>query len=532
MTATKGGGSRRRFEKRKTRKEHESMKKTLSILLALAMLLTLCAVPALAEEQKTLSLAWAPLTVVNQFCDWSETPFVKAWEAKTGVKLEIVNPADFSVYFASGNYADIIYYQWNKYPGGASKAIEDGIIIPLEDKVAEYAPDYLALLQSDKNWLNQCTTPDKHLYAFNFVRGDRRLLTSNGMFIRADWLKELNMEIPETPDELYNALVAFRDQKGATAPMTCTGWWMEHALDNGMFSSAFGLVKGNYYQLDGKVHYGYSEAAYKGVLEFLHKLYDEKLLDRSYLTMDGTTLTSNMLNGISGAMLHSGGGMAGIVTTARNAGDEGFTMGALPYLVANRGEKAMGGQISSNIPGGAAAISTSCKDVETAMKFLNWGYTKEGATLMNFGVEGESFTLVDGVETYTDLINHNPDGKTMQQALGQYTLAWHEGPFCQDINYLLQYWAMPEQQQALIAFTDNTAEETVLPTLSVPGELTDEYSAIFSEVNTYVREQTVAFISGERSLDEFDAYLQTLKALKVERMVEIYQLALDEFNAR
>ena len=63
------------------------MKKTLSILLALAMLLTLCAVPALAEEQKTLSLAWAPLTVVNQFCDWSETPFVKAWEAKTGVKL-------------------------------------------------------------------------------------------------------------------------------------------------------------------------------------------------------------------------------------------------------------------------------------------------------------------------------------------------------------------------------------------------------------------------------------------------------------
>ena len=120
----------------------------------------------------------------------------------------------------------------------------------------------------------------------------------------------------------------------------------------------------------------------------------------------------------------------------------------------------------------------------------------------------------------------------IQQALGQYTLAWHEGPFCQDINYLLQYWAMPEQQQALIAFTDNTAEETVLPTLSVPGELTDEYSAIFSEVNTYVREQTVAFISGERSLDEFDAYLQTLKDLKVERMIEIYQLALDEFNVR
>lgn len=508
------------------------MKKTLSILLALAMLLTLCAVPAMAEEQKTISLAWAPLPVVNEFCDWSETPFVKAWEAQTGVKLDIVNPSDFSVYFASGNYADIIYYNWSKYPGGASKAIEDGIIIPLEDKLAEYAPDYLAMLQSSKSWLNQCTTPDKHIYAFNFIRGDRRLLTSNGLFLRTDWLKELNLEMPETPEELYNVLVAFRDQKGATTPMTTKGWWMEHAFDNGMFSSAFGLPKGSYYQLDGKVHYGYSEETFKGLLEFFHKLYDEKLIDRNYLTADDTMYKSNMLNGVSGATLYSGGGMAALITTAHAAGNEAFDLGGMPYMVANRGEKAMGGQISSDIPGGAAAISTSCKDVEAAMKFLNWGYTEAGAALMNFGVEGESYNLVDGEAVYTDWITNNPDGKTMQQALGQYTLAWSDGPFCQDINYLLQYWAMPQQQQALIAFTDNKAEETVLPTLSVPSELVDEYSAIFSEVNTYVREQTVAFISGERSLDEFDAYLQTLKDLKVERMIEIYQLALDEFNAR
>ena len=48
-----------------------------------------------------------------------------------------------------------------------------------------------------------------------------------------------------------------------------------------------------------------------------------------------------------------------------------------------------------------------------------------------------------------------------------------------------------------------------------------------------MQEQTVAFITGERSLDEFDSYLDTLKQLaNIDRMIEIYQIALDEFNAR
>ena len=144
------------------------MKKVLSVLLTLAMLCTLCAMPALAEGEKTLTIAWAPLAVVTAQGEWDEMPFIKAWQEQTGIKLEIIQPADFSVYFASGNYADIIYYNWDNYPGGASKAIEDGIIVPIEDKLAEYAPDYQSVLTSNDQWLKQCTTPDKHIYGFAF----------------------------------------------------------------------------------------------------------------------------------------------------------------------------------------------------------------------------------------------------------------------------------------------------------------------------------------------------------------------------
>lgn len=511
------------------------MKKMLSILLSLAMLCTLlAAMPASAEEQKTLTVAWTQHPVVSSYGDWSETPFIKAWQEQTGVKLDMIQPADYSVYFASGNYADIIYYDnWDNYPGGASKAIEDGIIIPLEDKIEEYAPDYWAVLNSNEKWLKQCTTPDGHIYGFNFIRSDRSLLTVNGLVIRTDWLDELGLEMPETADDLYDVLVAFRDQKGATVPMSFKSWWLSVALEQGAFSSAFGLPRASYYQVDGKVHYGYAEENYKGLMEYFHKLYEEKLFDRSFLTLDDATTHSNMLNGISGAsMLAGGGGIGVLLTSAENSGDTTFNLGGVPSLVANKGDRAMAGNYIGDIPGNAVVISTGCKDVETAMKFLNWGYTEAGNTLMNFGIEGKSFTMVDGNETYTDLITHNPDGLTMQQALSQYALSWDGGPFVQSPKYIEQYWGRPQQQQALKAWTDNDAEYYAMPRIAVPSELSDEYSAIYSEVNTFVQEQTVAFITGERSLDEFDSYLDTLKQLNIDRMIEIYQIALDEFNAR
>ena len=267
------------------------------------------------------------------------------------------------------------------------------------------------------------------------------------------------------------------------------------------------------------------------MLEYLHKLYEENLFDHNFLTLDDATMKSNMLNGISGVTVGFGGsGIGNMLTAARSAGDETFELGGAPTPVANKGDRPLSGQYDNALQTGrAAAISTSCKDVETAMKFLNYCYTDAGCMLMNYGIEGETYNMVDGTPVYTDLIPHNPDGKTVQQALAQYTLGWSEGPFVQKLS---SYYAWEEQKQALQAWSANDAEKYIIADIAVPSELSDEYSAIYSEVNTFVQEQTVAFITGERSLDEFDSYLDTLKQLNIDRMIEIYQIALDEFNAR
>ena len=43
---------------------------------------------------------------------------------------------------------------------------------------------------------------------------------------------------------------------------------------------------------------------------------------------------------------------------------------------------------------------------------------------------------------------------------------------------------------------------------------------------------TIDFIKGNRSLDEFDSYLSTLKSMGIERLIEIYSEAVAEYNSR
>ena len=57
-------------------------------------------------------------------------------------------------------------------------------------------------------------------------------------------------------------------------------------------------------------------------------------------------------------------------------------------------------------------------------------------------------------------------------------------------------------------------------------------AGIMTNIQTVVDESTPQFISGVRSLDEYDAYLQTLKDFHVDRAVEIVQQAYDDFISR
>ena len=74
----------------------------------------------------------------------------------------------------------------------------------------------------------------------------------------------------------------------------------------------------------------------------------------------------------------------------------------------------------------------------------------------------------------------------------------------------------------------------ILPArISYTSDESRERAKLVAEINTYMQEKTVAFITGVSDIDsEWDSYIQTLNDLGLARAIEITQAALDRFNAR
>ena len=491
-------------------------------------------------EDVTLTMAVVANAAISaNYPDISETPFWKAWQEKTGVKLELIPVQDneaLKLLFASGELPDIIYgvNLSTVYAGGPSRAVTDQVVLPLNDYM-QYAPDLAAILDSNENYRKVITTEEGSIIGFPFIAEDEYLLTSQGIIIREDWLEDLGMEKPETPDELYEVLKAFKEKKGAEIPMSCDAWAVRTLLEYGNIASGFGLPGTRLYQVEGTVHYGYAEPEYKDALAYMHKLYEEGLLDPNFATLEKTTLYANMYEGRTGLTHGAAGSSIGTYMNEmkQTHPDSPFSVTGSPTLAANKGERGIGRNMIYPVSGSVTFITPQCKNIEAAVKFLNYGYTQEGHDFFNFGVEGESYTVEEGKRIYTDWITSNPDGWTMQQALAAYTRSWLNGPFVQDRGYMEQYAALPQQQEAINTWIDNDGDQYIMPPVTVTAADNAEYARISTEISTYVNEMQIKYITGAESLDTFETdYLPTLEALGVDRYIELTQNALDAFNAR
>ena len=489
------------------------------------------------EAGKKLTLAWGKIDTTF-FDTLHESPMGKQWMEETGVELEFshYDPTQMNLMMAGGDLPDIIYFPFAaNYAGGVEKAIKDGVIqtIPYE-QMAKFAPDYLNYI-TEHGYLKDVTASNGEFYGFPYIRGSKWQSHYMGIILREDWLQELGMEAPETADEFYEALVAFRDKKGAKAPFSVTvDELLGHGLEYGMLTSPFGLVQSKPYHINNEVHLGYTEPEYKECLAFLNKLYMEGLLDNNFTTLDTATKNASVLSGDAGATIGLIGGGIGSLMSSAEKTDPEFDLIGTKSLVKTKGETPMSGFYDYPVSKTITVITSACKDVETALKVMNYGYTEEGSLLFNFGKEGESYTMVDGKPVYTEQMVNNPDGLTVAQALSLYCLIYGAGPFVIDDGSMSQYAARrPQQEEAYANWSVNNAADYCIPPAAVIEEADlSEFASLYSDIDTYVKEMSLKFIRGIEPLDQYDAYVETLRKMGTDRLKELYQNALDNYNSK
>lgn len=458
-----------------------------------------------------------------------DTPYGKAFQEQMGATIEFEHPTtgggseQFNLMLASGELPDIIDHYWTDFPGGPEKAIKDGYIIALNDYIDAYAPNFKKYMEEHPDLKKDIMTDNGTIYMFPYINC---VYSTGGLIIRQDWLDDLNMSMPETIDEWHDVLLAFKEKKGATAPLSST----TQPFRTGAFSGVYNLLL-DFYRDGDTVKYGYYEDSYKDFLTTMNQWYKEGLLDGNFATLDNNTITANMLNGASGVTY---GGITGGIGkfNQSKADDPTYKVVAAPNPTSEKGKIPEFGQYVREVTVFGSAVSASCKDIELAVRAIDYLYSEEGIMLNNYGVEGESYTMVDGKPVFTDLIMNNPDGLTMGQALSRYAKPYNSYNSVQVLDAYEQTLTTDEMKEAYKIWGNTNEKEHMLGVLFPTEEETSKISEIQNAISTYVEEMLIKFIYGTEPLSNFDTYKANLKQMGVEELIQMKQAAYERYKVR
>ena len=467
----------------------------------------------------------------------NDTVFAKSLIERTGINVEFIHPVaggsgsnseQFNLMIASGDLPDIIESDWGSYPGGPEQALSENIIIKLNDILDEISPNLNNFYNENPEIRKQMQTVSGNFFHYPFVRGDNKLMTYIGPMIRKDLLDKVSMEEPETIEEWDAVLRAFK-AAGVKTPLTLK--IDNGGLGNSAFLGAYGLA-GTFYVEDDKVKFGPYEPKFKDYIAQMTEWYADGIFDANFMDTDAKRITALVANGDVGAAFGSAGGDFGKWIPALKEVVPTAEFIPVKYPSAEKGGTAFYGQ--KDLPAGTfgASISGKTKNVELAARFLDYGFSEAGHMLYNFGNEGESYVMKDGIPSYTEIITdiEKNGGLAIGGAIGKYARASYNGPFVQNVHYLDQFYSLDPQKKAIGLWPNTAALDHKMPSNLLTAEENEEYTKIIQDIDTYRQTELYKFITGKST--DHDNYFKELKDRGIERAIEIQQGAYDRYKLR
>ncbi|SDC54984.1 ABC-type glycerol-3-phosphate transport system, substrate-binding protein [Paenibacillus sp. UNCCL117] len=310
------------------------------------------------------------------------------------------------VLMASGDLPDLIY-NW----GGADSNMEtwakNGLLTPLDDKIAQY-PNLTKNITKEM-WEGVRSVNDGKIY----IVPRTNIVNHWGYIINQTWLDKLNLKAPTTLDEFTNVCKAFaqNDPDGnGKADTYCLSFSNPTLGSNTIWNasyflaSAFSLpIVSGAKDTDGNYKIKEKMSGYIPFLTYLKKLNDEKLIDPEFLVnkiyVDQDKLNQNRV-GIN--IAHQYTVMANL--SKDKDSDKKYT-----YHAPLKDSRGIASDWVTQATWGGWMIPKSSKNVDEALKFLDWGNTAEANTLFQIGIKGLTY---DSYDPATKSISRTADQTT------------------------------------------------------------------------------------------------------------------------
>ncbi len=495
-------------------------------------------------NKEGLPIANEKITITAMGCkdpgaaEWNDLSLFQKAEEKTNIhfEFELAETNSYSekknLKLASNQYPDMFLRSQSFMTQTDEETYgSQGTFIDLTPYIEAYAPNVQKRFEEHPELKAASTSLDGKIYGLASYM-ETSMLNPHLAFVDQAWLDKCGItELPSTVDEFYDMLVKFKNtdcdgdgdatnQVPLTAMATKNGWdHLEWFLMPAFTGTCTGLsvdVK------DGEVVYAPALPEFKEYLAFLNKLWNENLLDHDFATQ---TQQQFLAKGKSGKV--------GVANMSPTALDEGPKYVSLKPLTSEWNSTPVVRTVNP-ITTGSAVITDNCKYPDAAMRWLDLWYATDDEAVEGFsgnaifaGIEGETWKYTDDSKEYYEFIDpiKSFDDINTSVSVNMYMPAFTQfmaGPTAESNPRMdMKVTGVRENQ--------NPYRKEVYPQARMTNEEATKAGRLETDLLNYVLEMSAKFVSGEESLDNFDAYLERLNAIGLEDYLKIKTDAYDRW---
>lgn len=488
-----------------------------------------------------------PITVTSVFSPypgWAGPPedlslFVMLEEI-TNIHVEwTLLPSDqdnvVQLYLAAGDFPD--YFR--NYMGNdnvITYGVEGGMLYDYSDLLDQYMPNLIETFKRYPEARSAVTQIDGSIY--NLPRIQKASTSASAqMFARTDYLDMVNMDVPKTVDEFYDALVAI---KGAGLTEGFSPLIMYDLANYNNHGELFLFVPfGESAEIgftddgSGKVIYNKISEQYRLYLEYANKLYSEQLIENEMFTIDAETTMSRIKLG-----------QAAFMDAAHNLVEDDFENGEIqiaclaPLTSSYSSTQKFPPYPYVSVQGGA--INVECEYVKELLRMFDISFATEDVVTVGLygnsesnGLEGSDWKYSNPEKSAYEFMppadQYDPNDSiwkwvtnhvTWGQAYGLVELMATSGTG----NSLVRETGMMTNNipYAVIPFPNDYLKYTTEETDSIANKLTD--------IDSYVMQMRGKFLSGVEPLSNWDAYVEQVKAMGLDDVLAVKQAAYDRLG--
>lgn len=431
----------------------------------------------------------------------------------------------------SGEAADLMPVT---YPGQETQFVSGGSILPVSDYL-EYMPNFA---QKVEDWglqdeIDNLRQEDGKYYILPGLREIPDVQYT--VMINDDmWKKAGITEDPTTWEEFGEALEKVQEANPDLAYALSDRWTDTQtlgALLNVMgpnYGAAAGWGYDNtwYDQDSGEYVFNGTSDAYKQLLETVHGWVDAGVMDPE-ITQSDDQARQKFVSGKSAAVSSNTQEITAYRTAIEDAGNDVSTR-----LLTIPGGPAGSNLAASQLSSGLMIASKAAEQpyFKALLQYVDWQYySDEGIEFAQWGVEGETFSKAsDGTRELDEDISWNTINAGAPQKLNA-DFGYSNGVFLLangSTQDLLESMMSDEVTEWTRTVLDSKEVLPVAPAPRLDEMELEQTSLLDTQLTDAVEGATAGFITGDRSLDDWDAYVSEIEGLGATQLVETFNTAL------